>query len=393
MLDLLVNSLKMLFRHKTRTLLTLFGIVVGVASVIIINNIGQCGNQALTDEIDELGMGGLSVMQKNNSAPLANKELHVIQSLSYVEYAMPLMFESTEAYVHEERSPIYLWGIDKSAKDVINLQLVHGRFFNVGDVSSSAKACLMDQKFAVGCYGTDQVVGRKVVINSGGTNESYQIIGVVKTGSGLLENMMGEYIPTFMYVPYTTLQNNLNTGNFSQIAVKVKPEMDSEEAGEKILKTMERNASVSGAYMITNLAKQKENINNIIQIFTWVLTCVGIISLFVAGLSIMNVMLAAVTERTKEIGIKKALGAPSKFIVMEFLLEAVMLTLLGSVIGIASGTLVSWIGAALLGLTLIPKADIMIAVLLFSLTVGILFGIYPALKAARLRPVDALRTY
>ena len=204
---------------------------------------------------------------------------------------------------------------------------------------------------------------------------------------------MGEYIPTFMYVPYTTLQNNLNTGNFSQIAVKVKPEMDSEEAGEKILKTMERNASVSGAYMITNLAKQKENINNIIQIFTWVLTCVGIISLFVAGLSIMNVMLAAVTERTKEIGIKKALGAPSKFIVMEFLLEAVMLTLLGSVIGIASGTLVSWIGAALLGLTLIPKADIMIAVLLFSLTVGILFGIYPALKAARLRPVDALRTY
>ena len=391
MLDMLVNSIKTLFRAKTRTMLTLFGVAVGVASVIIINNISQCGSTALSDEIDELGMGGLSVMLKNNAAPLSESELKIIDDLSYVDYAMPLMFESTDAYIHEEKSQIYLWGIDRSAKDVINLQLLKGRFFNAGDVSTFAKNCLIDQKLALTRYGTDNVVGKKITLNSGGAGSEYQIIGVVKTGSGILENMMGDYIPTFTYVPYTTMQSSLNTKNFSQIAVRIQDHYDNEAAGEKIIRTLERNTDCIGAYMITNLSKQKENINNIIGIFTLVLTCVGIVSLFVAGLSIMNVMLVSVTERTREIGIKKALGASKGVIVLEFLLEASAITLSGAIAGIVFGTVVSLVGAGLLGLTLTPSIGIMMTAVLFSLAVGTLLGVYPALKAARLRPVDALR--
>ncbi len=150
---------------------------------------------------------------------------------------------------------------------------------------------------------------------------------------------------------------------------------------------------MTGGYTVTNLSKQKENIGNIIRIFTLVLTCVGVISLFVAGLSIMNVMLAAVTERTREIGIKKALGSSRFLIVSEFLVEAILLTLIGSLSGIAVGTLLSWLGARILGLTLVPQVSIMVMVVLFSVGIGVLFGSYPALKAARLRPVDALRSY
>lgn len=393
MLDLITNSIKILFRKKTRTILTILGIVVGVSSVIIINNISRCGSTALTDEIDELGMGGLSIMLKNQSAVLAEDELAAIQKLPYVEYAMPLMFESTEAFIHEEKNSIYLWGIDKSAKDMINLSLVRGRFITSGDISSYAKICVMDQSLAKRCYGTDHVVGKRIRINSGGAGGEYKIVGVVKTGSGILEGMMGDYIPTFMYIPYTTLQRNLGTGNFTQIAVKIRDGYDDDEAGDNIIKTLERESGVNGAYMVTNLAKQKESISHIIEIFTLVLTCVGIVSLFVAGLSIMNVMLVSVTERTREIGIKKALGASKKIIVFEFLFEAIVITLAGAAAGLLIGTVVSMIGAGMLGLTLMPKIDIMAAVVLFSLAVGIIFGIYPALKAAKLKPVDALRTF
>lgn len=392
MLDIFLSSVRVLFRRKARTFLTLTGIAVGVASVIIINNIGQCGSNALTSEIEQLGMGGLSVMLKNQSAPLADEELKAIESLSYVEYAMPLMFEATDAYIKGEKNQVYLWGINKNAKDMIDLRLVHGRFLNTGDISACSKSCIIDEKLAKSTYGTDNVVGKKMIINSGGQGSEYRIIGVVRTGSGILENMMGSYIPAFLYVPYTTMQESLNTNNFSQIAVKIDPQRDSEEAGEQIIKTMERSSDIKGAYLVTDLSKQKDNIGNMINIFTVVLTCVGAISLFVAGLSIMNVMLVSVTERKKEIGIKKALGATSGVIVSEFLFEAVLLTLSGAAVGIIFGTLLSVTGAGLFGLTLVPRIDIIITAVLFSLVTGMIFGSYPAFKAAKLRPVEALRT-
>ena len=216
-------------------------------------------------------------------------------------------------------------------------------------------------------------------------------MGLIKTVSGSFQSVRGSYIPNFVYVPYTTMQNNIGTANFSQIAVKIKNAYDEETAGRNIIKMMERNSNMQGAYSFTNMAQQKENITNIINIFSSVLTAVGIISLFVAGLSIMNVMLSAVTERTREIGIKKALGATRSMIVREFLFEAVILTLIGALAGILAGEVISFAGVAVLGLTPVFQIDKMIEILFFSVGVGAIFGIYPAFKASNLKPVEALR--
>ena len=304
---------------------------------------------------------------------------------------MPVMFEATEASVRDRKSSVYLWGIDKTAKDVISLELVKGRFLNSGDISSYSKNCMIDRNFAENFWHTDNVVGKKLLINSGGSGSEYEIVGVVRTGSSILQNIMGSYIPNFVYIPYTTMRNNAGTTNFSQIAVKVKDNYNEETAGKNIIKTMERNTNIKGAYSFTNMAQQKENVTNILTIFSGILTAVGLVSVFVAGLSIMNVMLSAVTERTREIGIKKALGASRKVIVTEFLMEAVILTAIGAFFGLLTGIIISFIGVSALGLTPVLQIDTIIEIMLFAVGVGAVFGIYPSFRAASLKPVEALR--
>lgn len=392
MAELFLNSIKMLLRKKGRTFLTLLGIIVGVASVILINHISRSGNNAFVSEVDSLGMGGLTVTLKNQSAPLNADQLSRIRQLPEVESAMPLMFESTEAVIRNSKNPVFLWGLDRGANETINLQLIHGRFLSSADISSAARTCMIDQTLARSCFGTDKVSGKVIRLNSGSGGE-YRIVGVIKTGSGLLQNMMGSYIPNFVYLPYTTMQNNLNSKSYSQIAVKLKSSADSQQSSAAIIRTLERSSHSPGAYTVTDLSRQKDNISRLIGIFSLILTCVGVISLFVAGLSIMNVMLVSVSERKREIGIKKALGAPREVIILEFLSEALILTLTGSVCGIIAGTLIAAIGASILGLTLQPSFDIIIPVIIFSMVIGAVFGIYPAWKASRLRPVDALRSY
>ena len=216
-----MHFLKGLFSKKGRTFLTLCGIAVGVASVVVINSISQCGTIALTSEIDGLGIGGITVSLKKQSARLSENELDSIRELSYVDHAMPVMFEATEAYMRDRKSSIYLWGIDKTAKDVISLELIEGRFLNSGDISSHAKNCMVDRNFAENFWHTDHVVGKKLLINSGGSGSEYEIVGVVKTGSSILQNIMGSYIPNFVYIPYTTMERKPQAKILSRLSREI----------------------------------------------------------------------------------------------------------------------------------------------------------------------------
>lgn len=300
--------------------------------------------------------------------------------------------QSTNVYNSSNQINSFLWGIDSKANQIISLQVLYGRGLNNFDVKSCSNVCMVDQNFSKIMYGRDNIVGKKISILCGNIIEDFEIVGITKTGSGILQNVMGEYIPNFVYIPYTTMQNATGKKSFDQIAVKVKDGVNVDIAGNDILQSLFRYNGISSGYHANNLSKQRQALSNIMNIVTIILSAVGTISLFVASLSIMTVMLVSVNERTKEIGIKKSIGASKYNIMLEFISEALFLSTIGCIAGSIIGVLVSYIGFWFFGMNLSININIIFSAVAFSIMTGVIFGAYPAFKAANLKPVDALRT-
>jgi putative ABC transport system permease protein len=393
MADYIKSAFQNLNRKRVRTALTIFGIAIGVGSVIIIGNISQCGTNALSTELDGLGLSGLSISSSVDAGNMSldNNDLNIIKKLDQVEQAAPIMVETTDVSTRKLSLKALVWGIDTNASQIISINLLYGRLFNNADINAGANVCLVDETFSQNAYGRSNIIGKNISILCGGTQESFKVIGIIKTGSGLLQNIIGDYIPTFIYVPYTTVQTAVGRNNFDQIAVKVKTGANVDNIGQTIIDNLNRNNGTADAFVSNNLAKQKDSLTNMLGIITLILSAVGSISLLVASLSIMTVMLVSVNERTREIGIKKAIGAKRSSIMLEFMFEAILISLIGCLFGIVAGYLISYAGAVYFGVELSVRSDIMLLAVGFSILSGTVFGVYPAYKASKLKPVDALR--
>ena len=386
-------ALQNLGRKRLRTLLTILGISIGVASVILIGNIAQMGTDTITGEMDSLGLSGLSITASGKEADVSldADDLSFIKTMDSVKQAAPILMVTTKIEARSQDMQAMVWGVDSDAGDIVSLEPVYGRLINRNDVRTGASVCLVDEQFARKTYLRGNIVGKRISILCGGTFQQYSVVGVIKTGTGLLQNVIGSYIPTFVYVPYTNLQTATQRKSFDEIAVKVRPGVPTEDAGKTIVTRLNRLNGTNNAYLSTDLAKQRQGLTEILDMVTLILSAVGAISLLVASLSIMTMMLVSVNERTREIGIKKALGATRGAIMLEFLLEAALLSFLGCAVGTMSGIAISW-GASVYFHTIFRvRPDIMLMASAFAVLSGTAFGVYPAWKAARLKPVDALR--
>lgn len=393
MIDYWKCAFQNLGRKHMRTALTVLGIAIGVASVVTVANISQCGTNAVTGEMDGLGLNGLFITKSDQSqnATLNSDDLKIIRRVSQVESTTPVMTANTQVTVRNIQTKAILWGIDCNADNIISIQSVYGRLLNKRDISTEANVCLVDEAFSKKIYSRDNIVGKKISLVCGGIMQEFAVVGVIKTGTGLLQNVIGNYIPTFVYVPYTTVQAMNKRNDFDEIAVKLRSNTESDNIGNLILSRLNLAKGTSDAFVSNNLAKQKEGLLYILDIVTLILSAVGAVSLLVASLSIMTMMLVSVNERTREIGIKKALGATRSAILMEFLFEAVLISLIGCVIGIAVGTAVSWAVSEYFHTVLTIRSDIMLISITFALLTGTVFSVYPAYLASRMKPVDALR--
>ncbi len=393
-MELLICALRNLGRKKLRTALTVAGIAIGVAAIIVIEAIGSGGRLAVSQQMDSLGINGLNITAKKTvTGAQSTLDLNDVADCMKVEgvtKAMPMNMQMGSSLFHGYEKDILAWGIGPDARQIISMKLSYGKGITQSDVDSHALVCLVDDSFAKEAYKRANITGTHIVLYLGSGYHEVEVKGVVTAGSSILYNLAGEYIPSFVYLPYTTAQDLRGKTGFDEIAVKTASNRDIDEVGDSIVDalSLRHNDEVFAA---SNMFKQKQKLNNLLRVVTLIISAVGAISMVVAGLGIMTMMTVSVSERTREIGIKKAIGAKKRIILLEFLFEALAISLFGGLCGVAGGVGISLLASWLLHFSFQLEISSLLISTGLSVLIGVVFGVYPASKAANLRPVDALR--
>ncbi|MBO5106190.1 MAG: ABC transporter permease, partial [Clostridia bacterium] len=297
-------------QRKGRTALISLSIAIGVFSVLIISVISDNGVNLINGELDSLGICGVSFTKTatENSELFSNEDLKSIKMQSYVESATPLI-TSTGFLKNNSNSAVLICGIDENAKSVISVETVNGEKIKYSDIVSKKAVCQIDEETAAELFNNKNPLGKKLDIFLCGEVISFTVVGVVKPGSSVLQTSVGDLLPNIIYVPFTTLQKISGNSKIEQIAVNFTGNLSNEVCVEKIKSVIGNKKIYSGALQVEDLNKQRNTLNNLLNIITVVLKLIGGISLIVSGIGIMTIMLVTVNEKTKEIGIKKSIGA------------------------------------------------------------------------------------
>lgn len=378
--------------RKGRTALIAFSIAIGVFSVLIISIISDNGVNLINSEMDSIGFGGVSISK--NSAPqgevLSNEDLNVIKEQNYVESATPII-TANGFLKNSDNSAALVCGIDENAKSVIAVETIEGEKIQYSDIVSESMLCQIDKETANKLFGDKNPIGEKIDVFLSGNTHTFTVVGIVKESSSLLQTAVGELLPNIIYIPFTTLQKIKGNSKINQIAVNFSGEFPNEVCIEKIKSVINNKKIYSSNIRIEDLNKQRNTLNNLLNIITMVLKLIGGISLIVSGIGIMAIMLVSVNEKTKEIGIKKSIGARKSNIVFEFIFESAFISGLGGIVGTVLMFLTILVARMLFSISVVINFKTVLITLLVAILCGVIFGVYPAIKASNLKPIDALR--
>lgn len=384
--------------NKMRSFLTMLGMIIGISSVIAIVSLGDTMRGVVANEYKNVGLGLSYVYINSQSDYFGESELFSQEeagrlkeamgdSLSYVGFNQSTR---TDLNVGRRSSKITVTGLAENPTAMKNLSIIYGRMLNDEDVQKKRHHMVLQKETAVNMFGTENAVGKTVEIKLNNNMEEFLIVGVYQnTDSALMKALQGGSMET-AYVPESILVSEDSLMWSMYMIISDVSQMDMMK--ERITSYLSRTKHVERQTIIMSSASEEMGmIDSMLGSLSAVVGAIAAISLVVGGIGIMNIMLVSVTERTREIGIRKALGAKTRDILIQFLVEAAMISAAGGMIGTALGISVVAIGGMAFGITTVVKLQVIVVAVAFSAMVGLGFGLYPARKAAKADPVIALR--
>lgn len=384
----ILQCIKMAFRsiksNKLRSCLTMLGIIIGVSSVIVLVSMAQGSTTNVTNQINQLGTNLLTVNTFGTDLALTQDKIDQLSKLNGVKAVAPVV--SGRVTVKEDRtsSQQSVLATTPDYSSVRNVNVSEGRFITDLDIEYRQKIAVLGSDTAATLFSGNDPVGQNILVN--GT--SFKVVGVLASkGSSL-----GSSGDDVVIVPLSTGERLLKQTDINQVFLQGKNEnqMDFVQAEvEAKLASMFPNNTDS--YTVSNQKDLMDTMSSVTESMTLMLGGIAGISLLVGGIGIMNIMLVSVSERTKEIGIRKAIGAKRRDVLLQFLIESAVLSSMGGIIGILFGLCLGKILSSAFNMTLSYSSSIMFMAFLFSLAVGVVFGVFPANKASKLNPIQALR--
>lgn len=377
-----------LIHNKMRSFLTMLGIVIGVASIIALITIVKGAMNGMTSEFSSFGADKISVQAIGTPLKkgLLDTDIQKLADIEDVAGVSPTLAGTTNVvYNGSEKTDVMVQGKNdvyfSKTKDLVDT----GRGLNILDINSENKVCLIGSDIANDLFWGEDPIGKKLMI----AGVTYTVVGTLQKSSSFSEASTNDAV----IIPYTTSMSLLGTGYITSVDVYMKDSNDSEKITSDIESVLNQAFNYKAdSFTVMNMEDMISSIKQVTTMLSLMLGGIASISLVVGGIGIMNMMLVSVTERTTEIGLRKALGAEPKRIQQQFLLEAVFMSLFGGTIGFLLGVFIAFVVCLIIGASFALSVSTVILALGFSAAIGIIFGIAPARKASRLNPIDALRS-
>ncbi|PHA07912.1 ABC transporter permease [Bacillus toyonensis] len=395
LLDSVKIAVSSIIAHKLRSALTMLGIIIGVGSIITVVAIGQGGEAMLKSQFAGSGNQTVSInynvdlndpmgMDMSDSPKITEEDIFEIKKIQEISHVVTTNSSMEPLDIEDKKEMVNVTGLDSEYFAVNKIKLLKGRSLQESDVDQGNNVVMISKQMEEKFFKDANPVGKIIEMKG----QPMQIIGVYKSDNEFMGIGSSEAL-----IPISLWPILYGEDKIQNISVQAKNVDLLEKAGEKASAVLNsrKPSDATGKYEVLNLKALQEGISQVTNIMTMIIGGIASISLVVGGIGVMNIMLVSVTERTREIGIRKALGATRSKILLQFLIEAVMLTLLGGLIGIGLGYSGAYAISKFAKWPPLVSWEVVIGGVLFSMILGIIFGLMPANKAAKLDPIEALR--